>query len=63
MAKLSVIQLCAQPNVEENLNTIDEVLTSLPKADEHLVLLPECCLFFWWPRFGAVGARKANCKS
>jgi len=46
VAKLSVIQLCAQPNVEENLNTIDKVLTTLPKADEHLVLLPECCLFF-----------------
>lgn len=49
MVKLSAIQLNAKPNVAENLQTISEQLeqiTSAEKDVEHLVVLPECCLFF-----------------
>ena len=46
MARLSAIQLCSVPDVEENFVTIDRIISQLPEADEHLVLLPECCLFF-----------------
>ncbi|QOL26762.1 carbon-nitrogen hydrolase family protein [Thalassotalea sp. LPB0316] len=46
MAKLSAIQLTTTPNVDHNLETIDRLLSQLPHDDEHLVLLPECCLFF-----------------
>lgn len=46
MAKLSVIQLTSVPDVEQNLQQIAEQLAKLPKAEQHLVLLPECCLFF-----------------
>jgi len=46
MAKLSAIQLCSRPDVTENLTLIDQLLSDLVKDEEHLVLLPECCLFF-----------------
>ena len=62
MIKLSAIQLNSKANVEENLQTIESQLhklTSTPLADldasgisdvhshiEHIVALPECCLFF-----------------
>lgn len=46
MVSLSAIQLCSKPNVEKNLNTIDTFLKALPESDEHIVVLPECCLFF-----------------
>lgn len=48
-AKLSAIQLNAKPNVEENIKAIStqlEQLTAGNTNDEHLVVLPECCLFF-----------------
>ncbi len=49
MVKLSVIQMRTVPNVQENVKTIDRLLMSLKRlADDetHLVVLPECCLFF-----------------
>lgn len=50
MVSLSVVQLCSVPNVQENINTIDRLLlqlqTSVSEGTEHLVVLPECCLFF-----------------
>ena len=46
MARLSAIQMKSVPNVEENLIAIEAQLADLPRSDEHLVLLPECCLYF-----------------
>jgi len=46
MARLSAIQMKSVPDVEENLATIETQLAELPTSDEHLVLLPECCLYF-----------------
>lgn len=46
MIKLSAIQLTSTPNVKENLDTIEEQLSQLKVAEQHLVVLPECCLFF-----------------
>lgn len=49
MARLSVIQLCSVPDVEQNLNAIHRQLTRLTQSyqdNHHLVLLPECCLYF-----------------
>lgn len=52
MVKLSAIQLCSSPNVEKNLVEISRILekhylenTDL-KASTHIVVLPECCLYF-----------------
>lgn len=47
--KLSAIQLNAKPNVEKNINAISRQLALITAGDavaEHLVVLPECCLFF-----------------
>jgi len=46
MVRLSAIQICSTPNVERNINTIDALLKTLPTSTEHIVVLPECCLFF-----------------
>ncbi|XQW85563.1 carbon-nitrogen hydrolase family protein [Thalassotalea piscium] len=46
MVKLSVVQMCSVPNVAQNLAFIDEQLSLLAVTGEHIVLLPECCLFF-----------------
>ena len=50
MVKLSAIQLCSVPDVGENFRTIDRYLETLIndslQDDEHIVVLPECCLFF-----------------
>ena len=56
MVRLSAIQLCSVPNVEQNLAKISRELTALctdviagdpvDNDDEHIVVLPECCLFF-----------------
>jgi predicted amidohydrolase len=51
MVKLSAIQLNSTPNVEENVLTIANQLAKLTQVEngakiEHIVLLPECCLFF-----------------
>lgn len=47
--KLSAMQLNAKPNVEENIQAITNQLAQLTAEycnDEHIVVLPECCLFF-----------------
>ncbi|NMP31944.1 carbon-nitrogen hydrolase family protein [Thalassotalea sp. M1531] len=44
--KLSAIQLCSVPDIKANLAKIEQQLAQLPQADEHIVVLPECCLFF-----------------
>jgi predicted amidohydrolase len=49
--QLSAIQLCSTPNVNENLKAISHQLSLLNdshtnKTSQHIVVLPECCLFF-----------------
>lgn len=49
--QLSAIQLCSSPDVAKNLADIEQQLTLLttehdPLTTQHLVVLPECCLFF-----------------
>ncbi|MDP7593561.1 MAG: carbon-nitrogen hydrolase family protein [Litorilituus sp.] len=51
MVKISAIQLTAKPNVADNLQTISAQLKKITLDEqgqdiEHLVVLPECCLFF-----------------
>jgi len=46
MVNLVAIQLCSVPDVEANLATIEHQLSALPYDEQHLVVLPECCLFF-----------------
>ncbi len=46
MARLSAIQLCSVPNVEQNLLQIEKQLALLPFDEDHVVVLPECCLYF-----------------
>lgn len=46
MARLSAIQLCSLPDISENLNTIEQWLRQLVKDEQHIVVLPECCLYF-----------------
>jgi deaminated glutathione amidase len=50
MVKLTAIQLCSVPDVGDNFRTIDLHLETLiaesSQDDEHVVVLPECCLFF-----------------
>lgn len=48
MIKLTALQLCSLPNVEQNLQQIEAELQKLTidKKNEHIVVLPECCLFF-----------------
>ncbi len=61
MVRLSALQLCSVPNVDENLTIIKRQLFALASkigsiavvansgedvSDEHIVVLPECCLFF-----------------
>ncbi|WOH35882.1 carbon-nitrogen hydrolase family protein [Thalassotalea fonticola] len=46
MARLSAIQLQSVPDVVANLANIKKTLSSLPESDEHLVVLPEACLYF-----------------
>jgi predicted amidohydrolase len=51
MIKLSAIQLNSKPDVEHNVQAIAAQLAKLPPISnrtlvEHIVVLPECCLFF-----------------
>lgn len=46
MPKLTAIQLCSEPDVDANLALIEQQLAALTIAEQHLVVLPECCLFF-----------------
>lgn len=48
--RLSAIQLCSKPDIEANLAEINKIISQLctkhPSCKEHLVVLPECCLYF-----------------
>lgn len=51
IVKISAIQLNSTPNVEQNIQTIANQLAKLTQTSnvegvEHIVVLPECCLFF-----------------
>ena len=46
MTKLTVIQMCSTPDVDKNLLYIEQQLSSLEVVSHHIVVLPECCLFF-----------------
>jgi predicted amidohydrolase len=46
MAKISAIQLTSSPIVEINLASIELQLASIDIDENHIVVLPECCLFF-----------------
>jgi len=51
MVKISAIQLNSTPNVEQNIQTIANQLAKLTQTFnseevDHIVVLPECCLFF-----------------
>ena len=48
MVKLSAIQLNSKASVEQNIQTIAKYLAKLTEesGNEHVVVLPECCLFF-----------------
>ncbi|MBL4908655.1 MAG: carbon-nitrogen hydrolase family protein [Alteromonadaceae bacterium] len=46
MARLTAIQLNSVTNVDENLAKIRKILKEVPQTEQHLVVLPECCLFF-----------------
>ncbi|SET63511.1 carbon-nitrogen hydrolase family protein [Thalassotalea agarivorans] len=44
--RLSAVQLTSVPDIDQNLVAIEATLSQLPTAQQHLVVLPECCLFF-----------------
>jgi len=44
--KLSAIQMCSVPDIDKNIASISQQLSLLPQSEQHVVLLPECCLFF-----------------
>ena len=44
--QLCAIQMCSSPNVEDNVAEIEKQLSTLAQAQQQLVVLPECCLFF-----------------
>ncbi len=50
MVKLTALQLCSVPDVGDNFRIIDRQLEALIEEsahdEEHIVVLPECCLFF-----------------
>jgi len=51
IVKISAIQLNSTPNVEQNIQTIANQLAKLTQTSniegvDHIVVLPECCLFF-----------------
>ena len=58
--RLSAIQLCSSSDVEQNLTIIDQELNKLCAKHaysakltlEHVVVLPECCLYFGGPAQG-----------
>lgn len=46
MVNISAIQLCSVPNIQQNIDKIDRILHSMTISHEHIVVLPECCLYF-----------------
>lgn len=63
MVSLSAIQLCSKPSVEVNLKTIETFLAMLNVTSEHIVVLPECCLFFGGSDKDQLAFAKENNKS
>lgn len=43
---MSALQMCSSTDIECNFATIEKQLAMLPPNQQHIVLLPECCLFF-----------------
>ena len=46
MVRLTAIQLTSVPDVNQNLDAIKRQLDGLTPYDNHIVVLPECCLYF-----------------
>jgi len=46
MIRLSAVQLTSTTEIEQNLTAIRAIINKIPKSKEHIVVLPECCLFF-----------------
>jgi predicted amidohydrolase len=46
MVSVSAIQLTSSPSVTDNLLEVEYQLSKLSIKDDHIVVLPECCLFF-----------------
>lgn len=63
---LSAIQLCSVPNIKENLARIKQELTQLTSSSQHdehhahIVVLPECCLFFGGAEEAQLALAKAD---
>ncbi len=68
MVRLSAIQLCSSPLVDENLNKIEHFIKQLVIADDeqsssHFIVLPECCLCFGGPEIEQLNLAKTNVDS
>ncbi|WP_286234705.1 carbon-nitrogen hydrolase family protein [Thalassotalea sediminis] len=66
MVKLSAIQLTSTPNVDENLAVIEQQLkeiTAINESCEHIIVLPECCLFFGGKDAEQLALAKETCQS
>jgi len=46
MIRLSAVQLKSTTDVKQNIAAIRTIIENIPKSKEHIVVLPECCLFF-----------------
>ena len=46
MIKLSALQMQSVPDIKQNLATIEELLASINVNGDHIVVLPEACLYF-----------------
>ncbi len=46
MINISAIQLTSRPDIADNLIAIEKQLSKLTVKGVHIVVLPECCLFF-----------------
>ncbi|WP_301834368.1 carbon-nitrogen hydrolase family protein [Pseudidiomarina terrestris] len=46
IVQLTAVQMTSQPDPQDNLKIIEQVLTQLPPARPQLVVLPEACLCF-----------------
>jgi predicted amidohydrolase len=44
--RLSALQLTSQPDPERNFHQVEQLLATLPRAAQHLVVLPECFAVF-----------------
>ena len=44
--QICAIQMSSSTSVEDNISDIEQQLSTLEQAQQQLVLLPECCLFF-----------------